>query len=454
MLVAALAAIACPLVARARLVERDMRVRTHTGALTRFYLDALLGLVALRAHRGEQALREEHRRLLAAWCRSALDRQRLVVAVDAAVMLVGYGLACWLVLGFLGRHPGSPNGLLFVSWVLALPGFGQEAVALASRYAVPRNVTARLLEPLREQEVEKAGAAGPGSDPPPNDDRAGEPAPAPGVAVEFRDVTLLLAGHVVLDHVQLHIEPGVHVAVVGASGAGKTSLVGLLLGRFAPTRGAVLVDGLPLDPAVLTGLRRATAWADPAVHLWNRSLFDNLAYGHLDPTLERIGTAVALADLGAVAAKLPEGLDTPLGESGSLISAGEGQRVRFGRALLRPSARLVVLDEALRGLDRPRRRDLVAAGRRHWAAATLIYVTHDLTETLDFDQVVVMADGRIVETGPPTRLAAQTGSRFRSMLDEHRCLERELWQGSGWRQLEMRDGTLVERRPAQEAPRP
>ena len=83
----------------------------------------------------------------------------------------------------------------------------------------------------------------------------------------------------------------------------------------------------------------------------------------------------------------------------------------------------------------------------------MIYVTHDLTETLDLPGRL-MADGRIVETGPPTRLAAQTGSRFRSMLDEHRCLERDLWQGSGWRQLEMRDGTLVERRPAQEAPWP
>ena len=94
----------------------------------------------------------------------------------------------------------------------------------------------------------------------------------------------------------------------------------------------MLVDGLPLDPAVLTGLRRATASADPAVHLWNRSLFDNLAYGHLDPTLERIGMAIALADLGAVAARLPEGLDTPLGESGGLICR-RGPALRFGRAL-------------------------------------------------------------------------------------------------------------------------
>ena len=215
-LVAALAAIACPLVARARLVERDMRVRTHTGALTRFYLDALLGLVALRAHRGEQALREEHRRLLAAWCRSALDCQRLVVAVDAAVMLVGYGLACWLVLGFLGRHPGSPNGLLLVDgcsrcrgsdrrpspWPAGMPFRATSRRGCSSRCGSRRS--RRRARPARDPTRRRTTTAP-------------EPAPAPGVAVEFRDVTLLLAGHVVLDDVQLHIEPGVHVAVVGAS---------------------------------------------------------------------------------------------------------------------------------------------------------------------------------------------------------------------------------------------
>ncbi len=100
------------------------------------------------------------------------------------------------------------------------------------------------------------------------------------------------------------------------------------------------------------------------------------------------------AELGEVVRRLPEGLGTPLGEAGGLVSGGEGQRVRFGRGLLRERPRLVILDEPFRGLSRDQRQALLARARRRWSSATLFCVTHDIAETAAFPRVLVIADGQ------------------------------------------------------------
>ena len=147
------------------------------------------------------------------------------------------------------------------------------------------------------------------------------------------NVSVHAAGHTILEEINLKIEPGDHVAIVGASGAGKSSLLGLLLGWYRPAEGSVLVDGAALEGAHLDQLRKDTAWIDPAVQLWNRSLFSNLCYGNPDgvPT----ANLLEQSELRQLLEKLPDGLQTELGESGGLVSGGEGQRVRFGRALMK-----------------------------------------------------------------------------------------------------------------------
>src|SRR5439155_4044962 len=113
------------------------------------------------------------------------------------------------------------------------------------------------------------------------------------------------------------------------------------------------------------------------------------------------------AELEPVIARLPEGLATRLGEGGGLVSGGEGQRVRVGRGYARRRARLVLLDEPFRGLDRESRRRQLAAARACWRDATLLCVTHDLAETQTFARVLVIDGGRIVEDGAPVQLAAR-----------------------------------------------
>jgi ABC-type transport system involved in cytochrome bd biosynthesis fused ATPase/permease subunit len=185
------------------------------------------------------------------------------------------------------------------------------------------------------------------------------------------------------------------------------------------------------------------------VQLWNRSLTDNLQYGNDGLIGDGAGLEAVLeaAELRGVIARLPSGAGTPLGEGGGLVSGGEGQRVRLGRALLRRDARLVILDEAFRGLERSRRRALYARTRALWPQATILCVTHDVAETLDFSRVLVIEGGRLVEDGSPARLR-EGPSRYRAMLESEEALRARVWTSPLFRSLEVVDGLVRDRRPA------
>src|SRR5262249_654245 len=156
----------------------------------------------------------------------------------------------------------------------------------------------------------------------------------PAASIELQEVRVVAGGHTILDEIDLRIPAGSHVAVVGASGAGKSTLVGLLLGWHRPASGRILVGGEPLTGAKLAALRRRSAWVDPAVQLWNRPFLDNLRYGLEGAIQVPIAEAIETADLSGVLERMPDGMQTVLGEGGALVSGGEGQRTRFGRALL------------------------------------------------------------------------------------------------------------------------
>jgi ATP-binding cassette subfamily B protein len=264
------------------------------------------------------------------------------------------------------------------------------------------------------------------------------------VAIVLEGVSVRAAGHTILDKIDLDIEAGAHVAIVGPSGAGKSSLVSILLGWHRPASGRVLIDGSPLDGERLERLRRDTAWVDPTVQLWNRALVDNLHYGMAAAACPPLDRVLEAADLRDLLENLPDELQTRLGEGGALVSGGEGQRVRLGRGLLRLGVRLVILDEPFRGLDRQRRRELLARARCRWQAATVLCITHDVGETQAFDRVLVVEEGQIIEDGAPADLAAQSGSRYRALLEAEREGWVGLWSSGIWRRLRLEGGRLVE----------
>jgi ABC-type bacteriocin/lantibiotic exporter with double-glycine peptidase domain len=438
---AAVLGVGLPLIAQPLLAERDLRVRSHTSALGRFYLDALLGLVAVRVHGAERAVRREHEGLLVEWMRAGFGVQRLAVVVESVQSLIGFGLVAWLLMSYLGRGGHVSTVLLLAYWALNLPVLGQAVALTAQQYPAQRNVTLRLLEPLGAPEESDAPAVEPALVHTPASTHI---APPRGVAVRLEGVSVRAAGHTVLEGIDLAIEAGSHVAIVGPSGAGKSSLVGLLLGWHRPASGGILIDGVPLDGKRLAWLRRVTAWVDPAVQLWNRSFLENLLYGAPTDSALSVSQVSEQADLRSVLEKLPDGLQTPLGEGGSLVSGGEGQRVRLGRALLRSGVRLVILDEPFRGLDRGQRRELLARARSVWRDATLLCITHDVSETRAFPRVLVVERGQIAEDGAPTDLAKRPESRYRAMLETEAAVREELWSNGLWRRLELKEGLLLE----------
>ena len=206
-----------------------------------------------------------------------------------------------------------------------------------------------------------------------------------------------------------------------------------------------MVDGKPLDGAGLASLRQETAWVDPAVQLWNRTLLSNLNYGG-EGSATPLQEVIAAADLRDVLERLPDGLQTLVGESGALLSGGEGQRVRMGRAMKRKHARLVILDEPFRGLDRHTRHKLLLRARSHWQDSTLVFISHDIGDTQLFDQVLVIEGGRVVESGVPAALV-ESASRYRSMLEAEDAVRRELWSARRFRRLRLDSGRVVEETP-------
>ena len=265
-----------------------------------------------------------------------------------------------------------------------------------------------------------------------------------GVSIVLRDVNVVASGHTILDGLNLTVEPGAHVAIVGSSGAGKSSLFGLLLGWHRAAQGQVLVDGHALEGRQLEELRRQTAWVDPSIQLWNRSLLENLRYGANGNSMSSIGNVIDSADLSRTLQQLPDGLQALLGEGGALLSGGEGQRVRLGRAMLRPKIRLVLLDESFRGLDRESRHTLLTHARKVWPEATLLCITHDIAATRSFERVLVIDAGKIIEDGAPAELLRQSGSRYKDLLQAEESVRSGLWSGIAWRRMQFKKGHLHE----------
>lgn len=420
---------AMPALLHPLLASRELRRQTFDGALSRTYLDAMLGASPIRAHGGQEAVRRDHEALLVGWQRAAREALHASVAAGTLQGAVGISLAVVMVGDHLARAPHAGAALLLVYWAVGIPRLGDELAAAARALPALQSVAARLFETLDAPvDTQPDGGALPAA------------LSAGPIGIEAADLTIQASGQTLLRLDRLVIAPGERVAIVGRSGAGKSTLLGALLGWLPIASGALRLSGEAADPALLRSLRRRVAWVDPAVRIWNRSLLDNLRYGQ-ESAPPPGADLLEDAELIDIVAGLPEGLSTALGADGGTLSGGQGQRVRLARAFARPGVGLVLLDEAFRGLDRPQRQRLLAHARDRWAEATLLCVTHDLETAADFPRVLVVDDGTIVEDGAPGALV-EAGGVFASMLSEHRALRETLEHGARWRRWVVRDGRL------------
>ncbi|MDM8560045.1 ATP-binding cassette domain-containing protein [Candidatus Parabeggiatoa sp. HSG14] len=436
-------AISMSFIAQPLIREQDLRFRTHDAALSRFYLDALLGLIPIRTHGAARALRNEHESLLVNWTHAGLSMAQVHLAIIAVESVVNTAFAVWILFDYVGQGGEASGVLVLLFWTLRLPALGTSIANIAQQYPMFRNRVLRLLEPLNAPEETETWYDEKITPSPTSFNKAEQ---ANGVVIELQNVTVQAGGHSILHNISANIDAGEHVAIVGSSGAGKSSLVGLLLGWYHPAEGTVQVNGELLQGQCLHTMRKETAWVDPAVQIWNRSLRDNLYYGTQGTPAEPLDTIVELAELVEILEKLPEGMQTRLGEGGGLVSGGEGQRVRLGRAMLRSDVRLVILDEPFRGLDREKRRLLLERTRQYWQEATFLFISHDVSDTTTFERVLVIEKGQVIEDDAPKILMQNENSRYHTLLEAEEAVRRGLWESAEWRHLWLEKGQLHEKK--------
>lgn len=233
-------------------------------------------------------------------------------------------------------------------------------------------------------------------------------------AIEFKDVHLTYPGTTreAIKGVTLSVRPGEHVALVGLSGSGKSSMVNLVPRFWSVTSGAVTVDGVNVEDCTLTSLRDHIAIVSQNVILFDTTIRENIAYGMPEVSEAAIEKAVEAAALTEVVAALPKGLDTPVGEAGGLLSGGQKQRISIARALLK-DAPILILDEATSALDSESENQIKEALETLMKGRTCLTVAHRLSTIDRADRIVVMQDGVIVEEGTPAELLAKGGAYAR-----------------------------------------
>ena len=398
---------------RNRMLTAERDVRRRIGETNAHLQEDLTGMEVIRAFGSEASFAGRFRNVQQAYLKAA-DRSGRYDSLFSPMIETLKALSIALLLWY-GTRPE-----IFLSWevtlgtlaafVQLLNGFFRPITSLGQEYQTVQRAVAgaeRIFEVLSVP-VESRPSA-----------RHLEPrrlAPESGMAVDMEKVVFGYdSGLPVLSNIEMKIEPGQHVAVVGPTGAGKSSLVHLLAGLYAPQSGTVRIGGV--DPRSLVGeqRRRQVGVVPQRLHLFEGTVLDNLRLGDDEISVDEVWEALEKANAANLVREFADGLDTVLGVSGLRLSEGQRQLVTLARALV-GDPRLLLLDEATSSVDSETERLIREGLSRSSAGRTTLTVTHRLSAAQEADRVIVMADGRIVEDGSPGTLIA-AGEWYAGMFE-------------------------------------
>jgi len=379
--------------------------RRQWGALSRmsaYFLDTLQGLTALKVLGQSQAraekidaVGEQYRLATLAVLRvtflSALVLE-LAATLSTAVIAVQIGLR--LLYGRLGFVDAFFVLVIAPEFYLPLRQLGARFHAGMAGVSAARRIFALLDAPL-----------------PPRPQPVVQAAPFETLVFEAVDFSYP-GGQTVLHGLSLTVHNGQQVALVGASGAGKSTVAHLLLRFGEPQAGRILVDGRPLAGVPVEAWRQRIAWVPQRPFLFHDSLAANIRLGRPEASLAEVKAAARLAELDEWIETLPAGYETLVGEQGARLSGGQAQRLALARAFLR-DAPFLILDEPTAHLDVEQETLIAAATQRLCRGRTTLTIAHRLSTVQRMEQIFVMAGGRVVECGAPAQLLAQGGEYAR-----------------------------------------
>ncbi len=239
-------------------------------------------------------------------------------------------------------------------------------------------------------------------------------------AVTFEDVTFRYSGgQTVLEHFNFHADAGETIALVGQTGAGKSTIVNLLCRFYEPTRGRILLDGTDYRNRSAAWLHANLGYVLQSPHLFSGTIRENIAYGKLDATDEEIIQAATLVGAHAFIRDLQDGYDTEVQEGGARLSVGQKQLISFARALIRDPA-ILILDEATSSVDTTAEQLIQGAIEAVMAKRTAFVIAHRLSTIVRADRIVLLEDGKIKETGTHEGLLARGGDYHQLFTNQFR----------------------------------
>lgn len=380
-----------------RRVSRSLQERT--GSMLGLIDDKLKGIKVVKSYGAEahaQARAEELFQWLARLNLKAVEvRSRSYPIMET---LGGVAVAALIVAGSLRVAAGEATPGQIMSFLGALLLAYQPMRSLANLNASLQQGLAGAQRVFEAIDIEPTIRDRPGA----------KPLVVEAGEIAFEAVDFAYGDRPVVKDLSLTVPAGKRVALVGPSGAGKTTLFNLLLRLYEPTGGTIRVDGQDIDAVTVASLRRAIALVSQEATIFNETVAANIAYGEAAPERARIVEAAKAAEAHAFIEALPEGYDTVLGEMGVTLSGGQRQRLAIARAIYK-DAPILLLDEATSALDTQTETLVQTALERLMQGRTVMMIAHRLSTVEAADMIHVIEDGRLVETGRHDDLVRRGG---------------------------------------------